>query len=181
MKIVEKQVYFHKCIRLTFDLFCQNWPSFRSILQKGHFIKRGYEQNWIHPNQEFFYLVLDFSKGQCSFSGWGQFLQSFCRSTSAYKSYHKWQSHEWYDICTSMVWEKGILPSWLLENFIFLHSMLCRSRRKNMIPTSPQMRISSITYVKSEFQTMPLLWLIHHHIIISPSYLLYCNSIFYMK
>ena len=30
--------------------------------------------------------VLDFQK-ECSFLGWGQFLQSFCRSTSAYKSY----------------------------------------------------------------------------------------------
>ena len=27
------------------------------------------------------------------FSGWGQFFQCFCRSTSAYKSYHKWQRH----------------------------------------------------------------------------------------
>ena len=35
------------------------------------------------------------------FFGWEQFLQSFCWSTSAYKSYHKWRSHEWYDICTS--------------------------------------------------------------------------------
>ena len=30
------------------------------------------------------------------FLGWGQFLQSFCRSISAYKSYHKWRSHKWY-------------------------------------------------------------------------------------
>ena len=41
---------------------------------------------------------------QCSFLGWGQFLQSFCKSTSAYKSYHKWWSQEWYDILTWVIW-----------------------------------------------------------------------------
>ena len=42
-----------------------------------------------------------------------------------------------------------------------------------MIPTSPQMRISSITYVKSEFQTTPLLWLIspYYYLTIIPSVL----------
>ena len=28
----------------------------------------------------------------CRFSGWERFLQNFCRSTSAYKSYHEWRS-----------------------------------------------------------------------------------------